>query len=111
MADVECEVCGQNLPPGTGWPEYCQHIETLHPHIPLGNPRRRLFPLGDEDGEDTQVVEKDPVDMSVEEDEGEEQEDEEEGEDEEGKDEEGKEEEHVDELGDAEKSKEGEEQG
>ena len=114
MADVECEVCGQTLPPGTGWPEYCQHIETLHPDFPLGNPRRRLFPLGDEDGEDTQVVEKDPVDMSVEEDEGEEQEDEEEGEDEEGKEGEHVEEhveEHVDELGDAEKSKEGEEQG
>ena len=69
MAAVECQVCGQTLPPGTGWPEYCQHIETLHPYIPLGNPRRRLFPLGDEDGEDTQVVEKDPVDMTVEEDE------------------------------------------
>ena len=105
MADVECEVCGQNLPPGTGWPEYCQHIETLHPDFPLGNPRRCLFPLGDEDEEDTQVVEKDPVDLTVEE-----EEDEEEGEDEEGK--EGEHvEEHVDELGDAEKSEGGEEQG
>ena len=32
MGEVECDECGQILPPGTGAPEIAQHKHNFHPH-------------------------------------------------------------------------------
>ena len=33
MGEVECDICGQVLPGGTGAPELAFHKENLHPYI------------------------------------------------------------------------------
>ena len=35
MATVECEVCRQTLPPGSGAPEICEHMRERHPYLEI----------------------------------------------------------------------------